>query len=223
VHQTAKAVFLATPAGRVIFCVIRGDLEVSEAKVSALLGGEELSAATPEQLQRAGLVAGYASPVGVKEGAASEAVLVIGDDSLVGAPNLVAGANEPGYHLINVNYPRDYAVDRLADIALARAGDPCPVCGAALQLARGIEVGHVFKLGTRYSDALGATYLDAEGRPHPVIMGSYGIGLGRLLACIIEQHHDEYGIIWPASVAPYQVYLASGQRWSRRLTPCMSG
>lgn len=209
VHQTAKAVFLATPAGRVIFCVIRGDLEVSEAKVSALLGGEELSAATPEQLQRAGLVAGYASPVGVKEGAASEAVLVIGDDSLVGAPNLVAGANEPGYHLINVNYPRDYAVDRLADIALARAGDPCPVCGAALQLARGIEVGHVFKLGTRYSDALGATYLDAEGRPHPVIMGSYGIGLGRLLACIIEQHHDEYGIIWPASVAPYQVYLAS--------------
>lgn len=106
--------------------MIRGDLEVSEAKVSALLGGEELSAATPEQLQRAGLVAGYASPVGVKEGAASEAVLVIGDDSLVGAPNLVAGANEPGYHLINVNYPRDYAVDRLADIALARAGDPAP-------------------------------------------------------------------------------------------------
>ena len=97
VHQTAKAVFLATPAGRVIFCVIRGDLEVSEAKVSALLGGEELSAATPEQLQRAGLVAGYASPVGVKEGAASETVLVIGDDSLVGAPNLVAGANMAGF------------------------------------------------------------------------------------------------------------------------------
>ncbi|NLX36293.1 MAG: proline--tRNA ligase [Chloroflexi bacterium] len=209
VNKTAKAVFLATPAGRVVFCVIRGDLEVSEAKVSALLGGEELGAATPEQLQRAGLVAGYASPVGVKEGAAGEAVLVIGDDSLLHAPNLVAGANRPGYHLVNVNYPRDYAVDQMSDIALAREGDPCPVCQQPLQLTRGIEVGHVFKLGTRYSDALGATYLDADGRPHPVIMGSYGIGLGRLLACIIEQHHDEHGIVWPTSVAPYQVYIAS--------------
>lgn len=203
VQQTAKAVFLATTAGQVIFCVIRGDLEVSEAKVSALLGGVELSAATAEQLQGAGLVPGYASPVGVK------GVTVIGDDSLVGAPNLVAGANEPGYHLINVNYPRDFCVDQLADIALAREGDACAVCGASLTLAHGIEVGHVFKLGCKYSEALNATYLDADGQSRLVVMGSYGIGLGRLLACIIEQHHDEYGIIWPTSVAPYQVYLAS--------------
>jgi prolyl-tRNA synthetase len=203
VRQTAKAVFLATAAGRVVFCVIRGDLEVSEAKVSALLGGEELTAATPEQLQRAGLVAGYASPVGVK------GVVVIGDDSLLGAPNLVAGANEPGYHLLNVNYPRDYAVDQMADIAVGRAGDACAACGAPLELTRGIEVGHVFKLGAKYTTALGATFLDAEGRPQPIIMGSYGIGLGRLLACVIEQHHDEYGIVWPVNVAPYQVYIAS--------------
>ncbi|MEN6478134.1 MAG: proline--tRNA ligase [Anaerolineales bacterium] len=209
IQQTAKAVFLATAAGQVIFCVIRGDLEVSEAKVSALLGGEELSAATPEQLQRAGLVAGYASPVGIASAAVAVPLTVIGDDSLVGAANLVAGANEPGYHLLNVNYPRDLSVDQLADIALAREGDACAVCGAPLRLARGIEVGHVFKLGTRYSEALGASYLDAEGRAHPLVMGSYGIGLGRLLACIIEQHHDAQGIVWPVSVAPYQVHLVS--------------
>jgi len=209
VRQTAKAVFLATGEGRIVFCVIRGDLEVSEAKVSALLGGAELAAATHEQLEHAGLVAGYASPVGVTGGAAAAHLTVIGDNSLLDAPNLVAGANQPGYHLLNVNYPRDYAVDQMADIALARAGDVCAACGAPLELARGIEVGHVFKLGAKYTTALGATFLDADGRPQPIIMGSYGIGLGRLLACIIEQHHDDYGIIWPASVAPYQVYIAS--------------
>lgn len=200
--QTLKAVFMATPEGEVVFAVIRGDLEVSEAKLSAALGDVELAAATPEQLEARGLVAGYASPIGV------EGVTVVADDSIRLGGNFVVGANKPGYHYRGANYPRDFEPDILTDIALARDGDRCPECGAHLRTVRGIEVGHVFKLGTRYSEALGANYLDREGRSHPVIMGSYGIGLGRLLACVIEQHHDEYGIIWPHEAAPYDVYLA---------------
>lgn len=202
-RQTLKAVFYSTPEGQVIFAVIRGDLDVNPAKLSNVLGGAELHISTEEELRAAGIVAGYASPVGLK------GVRVIADDSVVGAANLVAGANEPGYHLKNVNYPRDFQAERVADIALARSGDPCLRCGKPLTASRGIELGHVFKLGTKYSAAVGATYLDREGVARPMVMGCYGIGAGRLLACIIEQHHDDKGIIWPPSVAPYQVHLVS--------------
>jgi len=202
-RQTLKAVFYSTPEGQVIFAVIRGDLDVNPAKLSNVLGGVELHVSTEEELKVAGIVAGYASPVGLK------GVRVIADDSVEGAKNLVAGANEPGYHLKNVNYPRDFQAERVADIALTRSGDPCLRCGQPLTASRGIELGHVFKLGTKYSAAVGATYLDREGVARPMVMGSYGIGAGRLLACIIEQHHDDKGIIWPASVAPFQVHLVS--------------
>jgi prolyl-tRNA synthetase len=202
-RQTLKAVFFTTAEGEVIFAILRGDLDVNEIKLSNTLGGTELHASTPEELQIAGIVAGYASPIGVR------GVRVIADDSIQSGTNFVAGANEAGYHLRNVNYPRDFQVAKVADIALAREGDTCTHCGAPLQATRGIEAGHVFKLGTKYSAAVGATFLDRDGVAKPLIMGCYGIGAGRLLACIIEQHHDEKGILWPVSVAPFQVHLVS--------------
>jgi prolyl-tRNA synthetase len=129
------------------------------------------------------------------------------DDSIPSSPNLVAGANEADYHLLNVNYGRDYTADIVADIAAADEGAACPECGAPMRTARGVEIGNIFKLGTRYSDSLGCTFLDKDGQQKPVIMGSYGIGVGRLLACIAEEHHDEYGLAWPVTVAPYHVHL----------------
>jgi len=202
-RQTLKAVFYSTHDGEMVFGVIRGDLDVNETKLSNALGGVELHPSTEEELREAGIVAGYASPVGL------EGVRVVADDSILTGSNFVAGANEPGYHLRNVNYPRDVQPDLITDIALAREGDTCARCGGTLQVRRGIEVGHVFKLGTKYSEAMGAHYLDRDGVAKPLVMGCYGIGTGRLLACIIEQHHDDKGIIWPVSVAPYQVHIVS--------------
>lgn len=202
-RQTLKAVFMSDPAGQVIFALIRGDLEVNPIKLSNLLGGVELHPSTSDELSTAGIVAGYASPVGLK------GVRVIADDSLRSGSNFVAGANEKGYHLMNVNYPRDFAVDAIADIALVHSGDICTICGYPLEAKRGIEAGHVFKLGIKYSAKVGATFLDKEGNSKPMVMGCYGIGTGRLLACIVEQHHDERGIIWPVSVAPFQIHLVS--------------
>jgi len=121
----------------------------------------------------------------------------------------VAGANEAGYHLRNVNYGRDYQAGIVADIAAAQDGDACPQCGSAMRAVRGVEVGNIFKLGTRYTDAMGATFLDSDGQEKPVIMGSYGIGSGRLLACIAEEYNDEHGLMWPITVAPYEVHLVS--------------
>jgi len=202
-EQTLKAVFYTTCEQEVVFAVIRGDLEVNEQKLSNALGGIDLHASTDEELAQAGIVAGYASPVGIK------GMRVIADDSIHAGSNYVAGANEPGFHLKNVNFPRDMQVDVVTDIAMARAGDRCPRCGQALESAHGIEAGHVFKLGTKYSEAVGATYLDRDGQAKALVMGSYGIGTGRLVACIIEQHHDERGIVWPVSIAPYQVYIVT--------------
>jgi len=202
-RQTLKAVFYTTQDGEVIVALIRGDLEVNLTKLSNALGGADLHVSTEEELQAAGIVAGYASPVGLPE------LRVVGDDSIALGSNFVAGANREGYHLKNVNYPRDFSVAVLTDIAQARAGDRCSQCGSVLQSTRGIEMGHLFKLGTRYSDAVGARFLDKDGKERPIVMGSYGIGTGRLMSVIIEQHHDERGIIWPASVAPYQLHLLS--------------
>jgi prolyl-tRNA synthetase len=133
--------------------------------------------------------------------------MIVVDDSITSSPNLVAGANRLDYHLLNTNVPRDYSADIVTDIAAAEDGHACPECGKSLRAARGVEVGNIFKLGTRYSDSLGCTFLDKDGQPRPVIMGSYGIGVGRLLACVAEEHHDEHGLIWPVTVAPYQVHL----------------
>ncbi len=198
--QTAKAVFFNSEKG-LIFVVVRGDREVNEIKLRAAAGVSALEAATLEQISAVGAVAGYASPVGLTN------VTVIADHSVVGVGGLVAGANRSGYHLQNVVYGRDWQATIVADIANVEAGDACPSCGASLSLERGIEIGHIFKLGTRYTEALGATYLDPQGQAQPIVMGSYGIGLERLLQVIIEQHHDEKGIVWPASVAPFDLHL----------------
>ncbi|MBK9714594.1 MAG: proline--tRNA ligase [Kouleothrix sp.] len=206
---TAKAVFFDTPERGLLFAVIRGDLEVNEAKLRTAAGVSALAPATAEQIAAAGAVPGYASPVGLRvradQGAAG--VLVIADQSVVAAEPLVAGANREGYHATGVIYGRDWQATTVADIAAVQAGDPCARCGAALQLEKGIEVGHIFKLGTRYTEALGATYLDQDGAARPVVMGSYGIGVERLLQVVVEQHHDAAGIVWPAEVAPLDVHL----------------
>ncbi|HRF50720.1 MAG TPA: His/Gly/Thr/Pro-type tRNA ligase C-terminal domain-containing protein, partial [Anaerolineales bacterium] len=154
-----------------------------------------------DEIRAVGAEPGYASPIGLKD------VLVLADDAVPASPNLVAGANEPGYHLRNTNYGRDWSAALVTDLAAADAGCACPECGATVNAERGVEVGNIFKLGTRYSQALGATFLDADGQTRPIIMGSYGIGVGRLLACIVERHHDADGLIWPESVAPYRVHL----------------
>ncbi|NWF78346.1 MAG: proline--tRNA ligase [Chloroflexi bacterium] len=198
--QTLKAVFYFAD-GEFVFVVIRGDLDVNETKLRNVLKCSELRLATEGEVSGAGLVAGFASPIGVK------GLKVVADDSITLGSNFVVGANKPGYHLRNANFPRDFQVDIMADIALARAGAGCLKCGAELASARGIEVGHVFKLGTFISEKFGAYFLDSEGKSRPIVMGCYGIGLGRLLAAIVEQSHDDKGVIWPLSVAPYHVYL----------------
>jgi prolyl-tRNA synthetase len=198
--QTLKAVFYYAD-GEFVFVVIRGDLEVNETKLRNNLKCSDLRMATEDEVSDAGLVAGFASPVGLT------GKKVVADDSITLGSNFVVGANKPGYHFKGANYPRDFRVDLMADISLARADDSCPKCGNGLSYTRGIEVGHVFKLGTFISERFGASFLDNDGKSHPIVMGSYGIGLGRLLAAIVEQSHDDKGIIWPLSVAPYQVHL----------------
>jgi prolyl-tRNA synthetase len=206
--RTAKAVFMMAdiPHGKetaetFIFAVVRGDMEVNETKLANAVKAKELRPSTEEEIIAIGAVPGYASPIGLKN------ALIIVDDSIPSSPNLVTGANQPGFHLRNVNYGRDYSAQMVTDIAAAGEGDACPECGAALRSVRGVEVGNIFQLGTRYSDAMGCTFLDADGNLKPVIMGSYGIGSGRLLACLAEEHHDEYGLKLPITIAPYQVHL----------------
>ena len=208
--KTAKAVFYtATIEGndgesdrtQFVFAVVRGDMEVNETKLTNLLAAKDLRPATEEEIRAVGAEPGFASPVGLKN------VLVIVDDLIPQCANLVAGANETGYHLLNVNYGRDFTATQVADICAAADGSACPNCGQPMRLTRGVEVGNIFKLGTRYTDALGCTYLDEAGTAKPVVMGSYGIGVGRLLACVAEEHHDERGLIWPESIAPFPVHL----------------
>lgn len=204
--QTAKAVFfMATihDKEQFVFAVVRGDMAVNETKLSNAVKASALRPATEAEIRATGAEPGYASPVGLRN------LLVVVDDAIPTSPNLVAGANEAGYHYINTNYGRDYSAQIVADIAAANDGDGCSRCGAGLRTSRGVEVGNIFKLGTRYSQALGATVLSEDGVPRPVVMGSYGIGVGRLLACIAEAHHDEFGLCWPAAVAPYLVQLVA--------------
>jgi prolyl-tRNA synthetase len=146
---------------------------------------------------------GYGSPIGAHD------TVVVVDDLVARSPNLVAGANRVGVHYRNVNVGRDFVADVVTDITNAQEGDACPVCGEPVILRNGIEVGNIFKLGTKYTDAAGASYLGEDGVAHPIIMGSYGIGVGRSTACIVEAHHDEKGIVWPAEVAPYAAHLVS--------------
>ena len=202
--RTAKAAFFVTGDGRLVTAIVRGDYEVNETKLgNAVKAVGGIRPATAEEIKAAGMEPGYGSPIG-----AHDTVVVI-DDLVARSPNLVAGANREGFHYRNVNAGRDYTADVVADITNAQEGDPCPACGKPVILRNGIEVGNIFKLGTKFTDAAGATYLGEDGQAHPIVMGSYGIGVGRNVACIVEAHHDDKGIVWPAEVAPYPAHLVS--------------
>ncbi|MGB8648251.1 MAG: proline--tRNA ligase [Anaerolineae bacterium] len=208
--KTAKAVFMIAgheeeggAREEFVFAVVRGDMEVNETKLSNALKADWLRPATEQEIRNVGATPGYASPIGLT------GVTVIADEMVPSSPNLVAGANDEGYHVRNTNIPRDYQPSIVADIVAAGDGEACINCGHALYTARGVEVGNIFKLGTRYTAAIGANYLTADGQPQPIVMGSYGIGSGRLLACVAEEHHDDRGLVWPITVAPYPVHLVA--------------
>lgn len=202
-ERTAKAAFFLVD-GEPTFAVIRGDLEVNELKLINALGADEARALTPEEVADAGWVAGYASPVGL------DAARVVADPSVVEACNLVGGANREGYHLRNLNYGRDWSAATVADIGLAQAGSPCAACaGGRLTMRRGVELGHIFRLGEVYAEPMAAGVLNAEGERVLPVMGCYGIGLERLLAAVVQANHDEQGIVWPPSVAPYDVHIVA--------------
>ncbi len=210
--QTAKALFMvgtfidpATGAeqSKLIIGVVRGDLEIEENKLQNAVRANALRPAHVEEIKAGKMEPGYGSPIG-----AALDVLVVVDDSVANANNLVAGANREGYHLLNTNFGRDYQ-GMVADIASAAAGHECTQCGSALLQSKGVEVGNIFQLGTRYSDSMGCLFQDEDGVRKPVVMGSYGIGVGRLLACLAEEYHDEAGLMLPVAVAPYHVHLVS--------------
>ncbi len=216
--QTAKAVFWIATIQKgterievFVFAIIRGDMELNETKLAHLIQARDLRPASEAEIRAIGAEPGYASPVGIRKTNEStkdnQSFLVVVDDLIPQSPNLISGANEPGFHFLNVNYGRDYVADKIGDITTARSGDPCPECGQPLTAVRGIEVGNIFKLGTRYSETFGCYFRDGSGNTRPIIMGSYGIGSGRLLACVAEEHHDEQGLNWPISIAPFQVHL----------------
>jgi prolyl-tRNA synthetase len=200
--RTLKAV-LYLADGEFVMTVIRGDLEINEIKLKKVLHCTELGLAAEAEVNATGIVAGFVSPVGLKS-----KIKVVGDDSIVEGINFVAGGNKKDVHFKNAVYLRDFKVDILQDIAKAKAGDGCPNCGGKLSATRGIEVGHIFKLGTSLAEKLGARFLDVDGVSKPIVMGCYGIGVGRIVAAAIEQNHDDKGIIWPLPIAPFQVHLA---------------
>jgi prolyl-tRNA synthetase len=215
--QTLKAIFYWwTPAGmkedngRFIFGLVRGDLDINEVKFTNALGGGIIRPATEEEIIAIGAAPGYASPIGLKIAKSLDkedsGIFVLADTSITAGGNFVVGANEIGYHFTGANYPRDHAASKIADIAQADTGH-LAINGSRLVARRAIEAGHCFKLGTRYSQATNATYLDENGKPQLIFMGSYGIGLDRLMAIIVERHHDKDGIVWPDSVAPYDLHL----------------
>ena len=205
-HKTIKAVVFSID-GKVVLAIVRGDHEVNEVAVQhAVLGSVEPEMATPEELEKVGLTAGFISPVGLKQ---TEEFAIVVDESVMESYNVCGGANKKDAHYVNINPKRDFNVEDIivAPIRLITDDDVCPTCGGALEHAKGIEVGQVFKLGTKYSEALQATFLDQNGRPNPMIMGCYGIGVSRTLAAAIEQYHDENGIIWPRSIAPFEAVI----------------
>jgi prolyl-tRNA synthetase len=211
--RTAKAIFLMAemagendkPRQQFVFVVLRGDMELNETKLTNAIKARRLRPATPEEIRAVGAEPGYGSPVGIDR----QQVLLVVDDLIPDSPNLVAGANRLNWHYKQVNYGRDYQADIVTDLVAAAEGFACPVCEGTLRAVRGVEVGNIFKLGTKYSTSMGASYLDEKGESHPMAMGCYGIGSDRLIASVLEIHHDENGIIWPVSIAPYQVHLVS--------------
>ena len=204
--KTCKAVFYKDMEGKLVFVCIRGDLEVNEAKLKKVLQCPELTFANDELISSVGAVPGFASLYSIDP----SKVRAIVDYSAKESSNLVVGANEKDCHYLNFNYERDLPVKDgiiVTDIATVRDGDPSPTDGKPLKMLKGIEVGNIFQLGTKYSEPMGCNYLDQNGVSKPMIMGCYGIGIGRAMAAVIEQCHDDYGPIWPITIAPFQVEL----------------
>ena len=195
---TSKAMPVVTSDGRLVLGLVRGDDRLSEPKLVSVLGSD-FRPATEEEIRRTfGANGGSLGPVGAE-------VEILADEALREG-QFVTGANRDGWHLLGVEAGRDYE-PRFADIRESGEGDTCPVCGGALRFETAIEVGHIFKFGTRYSEPLGATFLDEDGVEKPLIGGSYGVGPARVMAAAIEQSHDENGIVWPRSIAPYDVHV----------------
>ena len=207
-ENTGKVVFYQNAiTGELICALIRGDFEVNESKLANAAQAPELKFADDESIRNAGCVPGFASIIGIDP----KKMKMIVDRSAAESGNLVVGANEADYHYINFNYERDCdtTASIVTDIATVREGDPCPLTGEPLKMERGIEVGNIFQLGTKYSRPMGCNYLDVNGKSNPMIMGCYGIGVGRAMASVIEQSCDDYGPIWPISIAPWQVEIVA--------------
>jgi prolyl-tRNA synthetase len=204
-ENTGKAVFYVNENDELIFVMIRGDFEVNEIKLKNYLQNSVLEFASDEQIKSVGAEPGYASPIGLD----LSNVKIVVDKSIEGSANLVIGANEENYHLKNFNMKRDLPNAEVLDIATVRGGDPCPLTGTPLIECKGIEVGNIFQLGTKYSKTMGCNFLDKNGKSQSMIMGCYGIGVGRAMASVIEQAHDQYGPKWPITVSPYQVHLCA--------------
>lgn len=202
VDKSVKAVAFNSEKG-LILCFVRGDHEVNEIKVINTVGVNEVEMAEESLLTAAGTVGGYMGPVGIDP----EKTIVVVDSTVMKMHNICCGANKEGYHLLNVNPGRDFTPTYVADIRLIQEGDPCPHCGGKVSKARGIEVGQVFKLFTKYSEAMHATFLDENGKEKPMVMGCYGVGVSRTMAAAIEQNNDKDGMIWPVAIAPYEVLV----------------
>ena len=205
--KSMKALFFMADETPVLI-FIRGDRRLNEVKVQNHLGAHLFYMGTDVDLRNAGLVQGFIGPCGQK-------IKVLVDEEIAEGRNFCCGANEEGYHLLNVNYGRDFEGE-VGHFRMVEAGERCPVCGGTLKSARGIEVGQVFKLGTKYSISMGAEYLDENGKANPFVMGCYGIGVGRTMAAAIEQNHDENGIVWPKAIAPFEVIIVPVSEKSER-------
>jgi prolyl-tRNA synthetase len=200
-EKIVKTMIYKTDLGMVAV-LVRGDHEISETKLRRYLKCKSIKMANPEEIlkvTKAGV--GFSGPVGLK------GIKIIADYDIEEMKNFVTGANKDNYHLINVNLKRDFKIDEFADIRYVNRGDFCPKCGECLEIKTAIEVGHIFKLGTRYSEPLNANYLDVDGGEKPIIMGCYGIGINRIIASFIEQNHDEKGIIWNSALTPFKVII----------------
>ena len=204
-QDTCKAVFYATAQDELVLALVRGDIEVNETKLGNLVQTTELEFADDQQIRALGCVPGYASILDID----FDRVRVVVDRSVAESSNLVVGANEHDYHYRNFNFDRDAHGGEVADIAAVRADEPCPVTGEPLQMRRGIEVGNIFQLGTKYTVKMNCQYLDRDGRSQPMIMGCYGIGVGRTMAAVLEQCHDDNGPIWPLAIAPFEVHICA--------------
>ncbi len=191
--------------GKPVLVLIRGDREVDENKLERVLGTGNFRLATDDEIKEIlGTERGFVGPINLPEGKISK---ILWDNSLYGVKNLVVAANEPHYHYINANPGRDFEYGEFYDLAEVREGDPCPKCGKPLKISKGLEVGHIFLLGTRYSEPMRAYFVDRDGKERPIVMGCYGIGVSRLMSAIVEQSHDENGIVWPVNVAPFELEI----------------